>query len=217
MKITSILNENNTSILVDENLRNDLLNVVFFFSECAASLKADIMFGLYGIGGNDRPKVNDFIKKVGGAFDLQSGNVQIGLNEDCGNAMIKLKEFGDKEYFSNTVDEVMTTDITSLLIKLRQSFGFSGRAADRVIILVVSGRIEGTEGEAFFKNLYRFKHSNRVIVIGVGKDTDKKQLVQLASYKNSGEQDDSHVFMVEDSDDLLFEVKKVHRLLCEAQ
>jgi hypothetical protein len=188
-----------------------------FYSECAKNLKADIMFGLYGIGGDDRNKVTDFMKKVGGAFDLESGNVKIGLNEDCGKAMIKLQEFGDKEYFSTTVDEVMGTEISTLLGNLRRSFGFSRKNADKVVVLVVSGKLEGVEEEAFYETVQRFKHGNRVIVVGVGKGTDKSQLQKLATYKDNSEPDDSHVFMVDDSDDLLFEVKKIHHLMCNAQ
>lgn len=72
---------------------------MYFIAECAKGIHADIMFGLYGISGADRDRVTEFVKSVGGAFDLLSGNVRIGLRETCGRAKLGLSEFEGNEEF----------------------------------------------------------------------------------------------------------------------
>lgn len=183
-------------------------------SECANSLKADIMFGLYGIGGGDRNKVMEFIKTVGGAFDLQSGNVRLGLVENCGKAMFKLSEFEDSDYFRSTVDAAMETEISSLIGDLRRSFSFK-QDADRIVILFVSGGIEDIDSAVL--EAKRMKFNTRIIVIGVGENFNKEHLIRLASYKDSYKEDATHVFMVPDANDLVDQVKKIHVLMCNSQ
>lgn len=172
------------------------------------------MFGLYGIGGGDRNKVMEFIQTVGGAFDVQSGNVRLGLLESCGKAMFKLSEFEDSDDFRSTVDTAMETEISSLIGDLRRSFSVK-QNADRIVILFVSGSVEDIDSAVV--EAKRMKFNTRIIVIGVGEGFDKEQLIQLASYKDSYKEDDTHVFMVPDANDLVDQVKKLHVLMCNSQ
>ena len=58
---------------------------------CTNDIQADIMFGLHGIGGDDREHVEEFIKRVGGASNLESGNVRVGVIENCNSTDIELE------------------------------------------------------------------------------------------------------------------------------
>ena len=173
------------------------------------------MFGLFGIGGGDRRNVMEFIKKVGSGFDLRDGHVRVGVRESCFDAHVVLSEFPDTGTYFSAVEESFISIISSLLVDVRMDLGKARPNANRIAILVVSGEIQDME-EAM-KQVRRLKYNTRVIVVGIGNSVDEKQLMQLASSKNSYEMDMSHVFPVQSSKELLELVKKVQVLMCEEQ
>lgn len=181
---------------------------------CSNSLQADIMFGMYGIGGGDRSQVTEFIQALGGAFGLESGNVRLGLSESCGKATFKLSEFEDSDDFRSAVNTAMETEMSSLLANIRRSFT-PKQDTDKIVILIVSGSIQDIDSA--YAEAKRLKFNTGIIVIGVGEGVDKEQLIRLASYKDSFKEDDSHVFTVDESEDLVDLIKKIHVLMCSAQ
>ena len=188
-----------------------------FYSECTGDIQADIVFGLHGIGGDDRPYVEDFIRSVGGAFDLEAGRVRVGLIEDCNPADIELGQFSEKEAFVEGLSESMTTRISPFLHRLRMSFGrqSSRDKFNRIAILIVSGDIEDVNKA--YSDIMRLKHVARVIVVGVGEGVSTDQLMSLASYKDKFTPDNSHVFPVEHASDLMDIVRKIHVRMCQEQ
>ena len=175
------------------------------------------MFGLHGIGGGDRAHAEEFIKSVGGAFDLESGNVRVGVIENCNSADIELGQFEEKQEFVEGLTESMSTRITPFLHRLRMSFGrpASGGKRNRIAILLISGEIEDIT--KVYSEMQRLKFNTRVIVVGIGKSVSTDQLSILASYKDKYSPDNSHVFPVSDSSELVDIVRKIHVRMCKEQ
>ena len=184
---------------------------------CTNDIQADIIFGLHGIGGADRAHVAEFVKSVGGAFDLDTGRVRVGLLENCNSVDIELGQHAEKQPFIEGVTESMTSRITPFLHQLRMSFGrpSSGGKRNRIAILLVSGEIE--DMNKVYSEIMRLKYNTRVIVVGIGKGVSTDQLTMLASYKDKFTPDNSHVFPVEDSAELIDIVKKIHVRMCHEQ
>lgn len=99
-----------------------------------------------------------------------------------------------------------------MLFKIRQSFGFTRNDADRIAVLLVSGRVQ--DMEYAYKQVRYLKFKARVIVVGVGKDIDTEQLKMLASYRDKNVPDISHVLPISEAAFLPKIVKKLHRLMC---
>ena len=185
--------------------------------ECTGDIQADIVFGLHGIGGEDRPYVAEFIRSVGGAFDLESGRVRVGLIENCDSADIELGEFGEKESFVEEVSESMTTRIAPFLHRLRMSFGrpSSRDKFNRIAVLIVSGEID--DMHKVYSQVMRLKYNTRVIVVSIGEGVSTDQLMTLASYKDKFTPDNSHMFPVAEASELIDIVKKIHVRMCQEQ
>ena len=189
-----------------------------FVVGCMDDIQADIMFGLHGIGGGDREHVEEFIKSVAGAFNLESGNVRVGVIENCNSADIELGRFEERQTFVEGLTESMSTRITPFLHQLRMSFGGrprSGEKHNRIAVLLVSGEIEDIN--EVYSEVQRLKFNTRVIVVGVGNDVSTDQLSILASYKDKFSPDNSHVFPVDESSELIDLVRKIHERMCQEQ
>ena len=161
--------------------------------------------------------MEEFIKAVGGAFDLESGNVRVGVVENCNSADIELGQFEEKQAFVEGLTESMSTRITPFLHRLRMSFGRPSRSGkhNRIAVLLISGEIEDIT--KVYTEVQRLKFNTRVIVVGIGKGVSTDQLAVLASYKDKFTPDNSHVFPVGDSSELVDIVRKIHVRMCKEQ
>lgn len=182
------------------------------FSECKPLVKADIMFGLQAIGGSDRENVAEFIKALGGGLDLKSRNFKIGLRENCKDNVLYPTDFHYFDDYTHAVNDAMETDIAPILFHTRRAFNLSKRRASRVAILLISGKINNIDKVKRIAE--RMKRNTKIIVVGVGKFFDTKQLQELASSRVRLVPDISHVLPVTDSANLIHVVKKVKNLLC---
>ncbi|WAR24539.1 CO6A6-like protein [Mya arenaria] len=179
--------------------------------KCTSDFEAEIMFGIYDIGGESRLQVTEFIKMIGDSVGV-STNVKIGLVESCNIADIALQRFTKDNQFAPAVEDAMQTSAYSLVNRVRLGFGRSATKAKRFAILLIAGPINDFDETK--ADVLRLKYSTRSIVVGVGSSVDRSQLKDLASYKDKHTPDLSHVFPVEKADKLVNIVMKVLNLMC---
>ncbi|XP_052776644.1 cartilage matrix protein-like [Mya arenaria] len=180
-------------------------------AKCTSVFEAEIMFGIYGIGGESRLQVIEFIKMIGDSVGV-STNVKIGLVESCNLADIALQKFTKDNQFAPAVEDAMQTSAYSLVNRVRLGFGRSATKAKRFAILLIAGPINDFDETR--ADVLRLKYSTRSIVVGVGSSVDRSQLKDLASYRDKHTPDLSHVFPVEKADKLVNIVMKVLNLMC---
>ncbi|WAQ95788.1 MATN1-like protein [Mya arenaria] len=179
--------------------------------KCTSAFEAEIMFGIYGIGGESRLQVTEFIKMIGDSVGV-STNVKIGLVESCNKADIALQKFTKDNQFAPAVEDAMQTSAYSLVSRVRLGFGRSATKANRFAIFLIAGPINDFDETK--ADLLRLKYSTRSIVVGVGSSVDRSQLKDLASYRDKHTPDLSHVFPVEKAENLVNIVRKVLNLMC---
>lgn len=159
--------------------------------------------------------VLEFVKKVGSGFDLTTEQVRIGVKSSCADASVSLSGFSDVSAFSSSIDGAISSSLGQLLQNVRTMFGVNRPNANRVSIILLSGQI--SDMKEAIEQARRLKFKSRVIFIAIGGAVTEKDLMPMASFKNSAEPDSSHIFSVKSAKELVNVVKKIHVLICREQ
>lgn len=175
------------------------------------------MFGLHGIGGGHRAQMAELIKSVGDAFNLDAGNVRIGLIESC-KTPIEIGQYEEKETFDEGVDEFMSTSIQPFWYQLGMSFGplpSSGAKRSRIVVLLVSGDME--DMSMIYSDGMWDRFNTWLIVVNVNEMSTQQQLDMIDSYMEKVKPEKAHVFQVNNASELINIIRKIHLRTCKKQ